>query len=183
MTDFFKLEILITAISSGIITWLITRSTFKRNLKKEENDRLRNHLNQYLDSFLNLRKIINKYKTQYTKLLEIEKIKSDEEFEGKLKKIESTFENLHEDFENHQFKIDSIGSRLTMYELKGYSKDISLLLEPIQNGFDTFEIIPLNNKKESFNYESILEHFTHMDQLLKIQFYKIEKFTKKVYPK
>lgn len=183
MIDFFRFENIILAILTGFITWIITWFSFKRTLKKEENDRLRDHLDNYLDNFHNFRNLINRYSKQLNRLKEFEKYNSSNDSEYRLKEIEETFQKIEKDFEVHQYKIDSISSRLLMYDLDQYAKDIEPSLKQIQNILDSFELNTSSDPTKNTDYESIFNQFRSLDEIIKKEFHKIEQCTKQIYPK
>lgn len=174
---------IITAIVGTLSTWWITKNRINKEFKKQQDDRLRTHLNNYLDSFLKLRKIINNYEENYRSLFDTEQIKSEREFDSSIKKIKQVSEGLNSEFHNYQFEIDSIASRLIMYDLEDYSTEISSLIKPIQSNLDSFETKLFLKSKDEIDYDKIIKHFIELDGLIKIQFQKIESATKLVYPK
>lgn len=182
MDEFLEIPNLITALivgfSTGVITWLISKSQFRRNLKKEEGDRLREHLHNYLDSFLNFRRLMSKHQRFINELLEIEKNGPEINFEEKISKIENELESIHNEFDALQFKINSVAYKLTMYDLDDYSKEIADHINEIQKELDNVgEVITLI---DPINLPLI---FRNLDENFKEKYLLIEKATKAIYPK
>ena len=171
MDQFFQIEILLTAICSGLITWIITWSSFKRQQKKEQDNRIREVLSDMIEALLEYQSLLESFEEIYEESLDKRSVQF---LENQTKKIERSLKKEGKII----FKLEKIESILFMYDLIELEKTLNRSSDRTEVAYNDFLKVT-----DSSDMNLISKKISTLREVFEEEFDSILESMKKVYPK